>query len=251
MSGANRNLAPSPKTQECQGDLDAIKPAGQDSSSTGSRLKGLFRKSPWRDFYQRWRPNLIADAIHQIIIDQQVRGKVLDIGGGTNEWSPLHFPYFRENAGDVELTGVNLDETQTGTFGNFRVVLANAHDIPFGSAVFDCVISNAMLEHDPEFWLTLREIRRVLKVGGLFIAGAPGYSEVPLGRWFRFLPGFGAYQYDLSQGTLTYMVHSAPGDYYRFSKQAFSDVIFSGFKEVQVRAVMCPPRIVGHGYKAG
>lgn len=213
-------------------------------------LRGLLRKSPWISAYQGWRPNLVADAIHQMIIDQRVKGKVLDIGGGANEWSPLNFPYFRENAGEVELTGVNLAENQTGTFGNFRVVLGNAHDIPFEGGTIDCVICNAMFEHDPEFWLTLREIRRVLKVGGLFIAGAPGYSEVPLGRWFRFLPGFGAYQYDLAQATLTYMVHNAPGDFYRFSEQAFRDVIFAGYEQIRTQSVMCPPRIVGHGRKA-
>lgn len=206
-------------------------------------------KSKWKSAYKQWHPNLVADSIHQIIIDNSPKGKILNIGAGAREYDPLNFPYFREHEKEVELIGVNIAENQTGTYGNFSVVRANAHEIPFDHEYFDCIICNAMMEHDPKFWLTLSEVRRTLKTGGLFIAGTPGYVNKPLKKWIPFLPGFGSYKYDLSQATITYTVHDAPGDYYRFSEQAFRDVVFEGFENVNILTVMFPPRILGCGRK--
>jgi hypothetical protein len=38
-------------------------------------------------------------------------------------------------------------------------------------------------------------------------------------------------------------------DYYRFSEQAVREVFFEGMERVRVRAMMTPPRLIGHGWK--
>jgi hypothetical protein len=38
-------------------------------------------------------------------------------------------------------------------------------------------------------------------------------------------------------------------DYFRFSEQAVREVFFDGMRRVRVRAILHPPRIIGHGYK--
>jgi len=43
-------------------------------------------------------------------------------------------------------------------------------------------------------------------------------------------------------------IHNWSGDYYRFSPQAYKDVIFDGMKVVEVYSIMVPPRISGIGY---
>ena len=48
--------------------------------------------------------------------------------------------------------------------------LVDAQDIPYPDAAFDVVIANMMLYHVPDIVKALREIRRVLKPGGTFIA---------------------------------------------------------------------------------
>jgi hypothetical protein len=53
---------------------------------------------------------------------------------------------------------------------------------------------------------------------------------------------------DQGRSTLTYRVHYA-FDYYRFSEQAVREVFFDGMRRVRVRAMMTPPRIIGHGRK--
>jgi hypothetical protein len=49
--------------------------------------------------------------------------------------------------------------------------------------------------------------------------------------------------------TITFQIHDAPGDYYRFSPQAFKEVFFEGMNDVEVRSIMLPPRIIGVGTK--
>ena len=99
---------------------------------------------------------------------------------------------------------------------------------------FDLVVCSATLEHDKHFWLSVREMQRVLKPGGLLIISVPGYVQNP--------------ERDQGRATHTYRVHYK-FDYYRFSEQAVREVFFDGMSRVRVKPVMFPPRIFGHGYK--
>src|SRR4051812_10778756 len=56
-------------------------------------------------------------------------------------------------------------------------LIGNAHDIPFEDATFDLVISTEMLEHDDQFWLSLKEINRVLKDKGVLLLTARGVNK--------------------------------------------------------------------------
>lgn len=74
-------------------------------------------------------------------------------------------------------------------------IIMNAHDLKFPDASFDVVICQEMIEHDSAFWITLREIARVLKVGGQFLmtTRGNGFAEHswPEDYW-RFMPQSGA-----------------------------------------------------------
>ena len=77
-------------------------------------------------------------------------------------------------------------------------MLANANDMPFADASFDLVMSVSTLEHDKHFWLSLAEMKRVLRPGGVLAIAVPGYVKDPerdRGRWTR-----------------TYRVHGRMGD---------------------------------------
>lgn len=214
----------------------------------------FFAKSYWLSEYKEYQPNLVFDTIHQILIDCRPEGNILNIGAGAFEHDFLNMPYFRENKDLVSLFGINIDPMQIGKFGNFEVLQLSANKTTFNDEFFDCIICNAMMEHDPRFWLTLEEIRRVMKKNGLLIVGVPAFIDEPFVNFIPMLPKFtqrGSYQYDFSQATLTYTVHCAPGDYYRFSQQACLEVIFDGYDQVNLRTVMRPPRIIGYGRKTG
>lgn len=56
--------------------------------------------------------------------------------------------------------------------------------------LFDAVISGQTLEHDPAFWLTMGNMARVLRPGGILILIVPGAGAIhrhPVDCW-RFLP---------------------------------------------------------------
>ena len=67
-------------------------------------------------------------------------------------------------------------------------LVMDASKMDFEASSFDVVVSTSQLEHDPTFWLTLSEVKRVLRPGGHFI---------------------------LTTVTTGFFVHNQP-DYYRF-----------------------------------
>lgn len=129
----------------------------------------------------------------------------------------------------LNLVDLPSDEEITAVTGN-----ANDMRGVFEDDRFDLVVCSATLEHDRRFWLSVDEMKRVLKPGGLLIMSVPGYVEDP--------------ERDHGRATHTYRVHYR-FDYYRFSEQAVREVFFEGMRRVRVSPVMFPPRIFGHGYK--
>ena len=98
-------------------------------------------------------------------------------------------------------------------------VVGNGNKLPFPDESFDCVMSCSVLEHDRYFWRSTREVRRVLRSGGFFIAGVPIYMTLPT---------------DKDHTTVTYARHGLAynADYYRFSQQAVREVFFEDYAEV-------------------
>jgi ubiquinone/menaquinone biosynthesis C-methylase UbiE len=58
---------------------------------------------------------------------------------------------------------------------SFGLAVGNALSLPFADDSFDKVICSEVLEHIPEYQSVLKEIRRVLKPGGVFAASVPRF----------------------------------------------------------------------------
>jgi SAM-dependent methyltransferase len=155
--------------------------------------------------------------------------RALEVGGLMGADSLLRFP---------ELAGAQrycLNLVDQPSDREITAVKGNANDMSmFKRDWFDLVVCCATLEHDKRFWLSVAEMKRVLRPGGLLVVGVPGYIKDP--------------ERDQGRSTLTYRVHYA-FDYYRFSEQAMREVIFEGMERVRVRPIMTPPRLIGHGRK--
>ncbi|MGA9347921.1 MAG: methyltransferase domain-containing protein [Anaerolineae bacterium] len=183
-----------------------------------------------------------------------VRGAVLEVGAIPSEQSLL---CMKSLTNATEKIGINLDGPSE--YRDFKILKGNANCLDcFEDDRFDAVLCNATLEHDKFFWKTVAEIRRVTRPAGLIVIGTPGYTYLPfetLKKSFRLLrrvPIVGnllshEYLNWLSISTITVQVHNAPGDYYRFSPQAFREVFFEGMRDVEVYSVMFPPIIIGSG----
>jgi SAM-dependent methyltransferase len=174
--------------------------------------------------------------------------RVLEVGA-----TPQTANGYTEMLPGREYIGVNLNPPTSGN--RWKILTGNGHELPFRDGEFDAVISNAMLEHDDRFWLTLAETRRVLRPGGLFFVGAPGFSAHR--RWTataailigdRLFPRLGSLRtWGRIISTTTYPYHAAPDDYWRFSPSAVRDVFLEGFDVLAVDEVFTPPRVVGVG----
>jgi SAM-dependent methyltransferase len=152
----------------------------------------------------------------------------LEVGGVLGPKSLLNFP---------ELSGASrccLNLVPMSGDEQVESITGNANHMPFEDERFDLVLSNATLEHDKYFWLTLGEMRRVLKPSGLLVIGVPGFVKDA--------------EKDHGRATHTYRVHYR-FDYYRFSDQAVREVFFDGMDRADMSVVPGPPRIIGWGWK--
>lgn len=167
---------------------------------------------------------------HNIIRRSGIRPeRALEVGGLMGEDSLLRFP---ELAG-AERYCLNLVDLPSDD--EITAVTGNANDMSvFKRDWFDLVLCCSTLEHDKRFWLSVAEMKRVMRPGGLLVIGVPGYVKDE--------------EHDQGRSTLTYRVHYR-FDYYRFSEQAVREVFFEGMERVRVRAMMTPPRLIGHGWK--
>ena len=179
-----------------------------------------------------------------------LRGSVLEVGATGTPDTLLNLPTLRAATRRI---GINLDPH--AALPGIEFVTGNANHMPWlKDAVIDAVLCNSTLEHDARFWLTLSEIRRVLKPGGVFLVGVPGYAENRRRRlldvaqrvWRHPLPGAAALE-AASASTRALIVHRFPADYYRFGADAVREVFLEGMDMLEFTRLMDPPRFVAVG----
>ncbi len=184
----------------------------------------------------------------RICRDRRAGGRVLEIGAVPTPDSLLNLEALR---GAREKLGLNLE----GPFScsDYVILQGNAnHMTCFRDGEFDTLLCNAVLEHDKFFWRTLSEMRRVARSRALIVIGAPGFTDQAALKglaWARHLPGLGRYIASRAASTRTLRPHEGPGDFYRFSVQAFREVFFAELAEVEIQVLLSPPRIIGSGIK--
>lgn len=90
----------------------------------------------------------------------------------------------------------------------------------------DVVVCLETLEHAPEFWKILQNVQKILAPGGLFFCSTP---------------------------TIGFPYHAYPRDYYRFTEDAYRDVIFSNMEILELTTLTDPagyPGILGLARKS-
>lgn len=166
----------------------------------------------------------VYEKFEQICKERDAKGRVLGMGASRHQNKCLLNMEFLK---DKDRVGINKETASSrDSFNGYDVIKMNANDMEFEDGTFETVLCNAMLEHDLCFWKSIREMKRVLKSGGLLIVGVPGYDR--RGRCLR---------------------PHCEEDYFRFSEKFFKRFIFEGMEDVVVTKIMNPPRIIGYGSK--
>ena len=73
------------------------------------------------------------------------------------------------------------------------IVIEPGKKLPFETGTVDLIVSTSCFEHDPCFWITFKEMCRILKPDGYIYINAPGngeYHKHPGDNW-RFYPDAG------------------------------------------------------------
>jgi len=201
--------------------------------------------------------------------DQLVRqyappgNKILEIGATENVSETL-LTLFRNISKSYDCVGINMEVRPVDNLP-YTLIQCNANNMNIlDDESFDAVVCNAVLEHDKFFWKTLAEVRRVLRPGGLFYVGVPGFSKqnnliqrimlkVMHSRFLRSLPLL----YPFARWTMftrlaftsTLMFHGAPYDFYRFSEEAVREVFLEDLVVLHLEYILEPVRIIGIGRK--
>ncbi len=116
---------------------------------------------------------------------------VLEIGCGTGSIWMRHDSIISE-CGKLVLTDLSdgmleTAEKNLGRRDNIEYQKADIQNLPFSDENFDIVIANSMLYHVPDIAKGLREVRRVLKKGGVFYCatyGGHNFTDT-LAEWFK------------------------------------------------------------------
>jgi len=195
----------------------------------------------------------VYNEFERICREEEVSGSILEIGAMPNNTSLLYMDSVRQADHRI---GVNLDGPYV--MDEFEILRQNANDLDaFEDDRFDVVLCNGVLGNDPYFWKTAKEMKRVVKPGGLVVIGVTGFRyykveklkgalfRIPLVRRLHDHPFFNLF----FRSTLTFQVIRTPGDFYRFSEETVRKVILEGLEVIEVESIMVPPRIIGWARK--
>lgn len=91
---------------------------------------------------------------------------VLDVGSG----SGTYFNALRAQRPNITYYGLDRSAGMLATHNaSQRLLTGDAQHLPFADATFDVVMANHMLYHVPDIDMAIREMKRVLKPGGVLI----------------------------------------------------------------------------------
>lgn len=104
----------------------------------------------------------------------------LDIGCGEGHWTQTLLPFLNKGASvkglDKEDASIQKARNNAVKIGNSDIIdysVGNMESIPFANNSFDLVTCQTVLIHTPNVGQILKEVKRVLRPGGRFIAAEP------------------------------------------------------------------------------
>ena len=133
-------------------------------------LKRFLHDYPFQPATAVWRASEIAHVLSYPFPE----GIGLDLGCGDGRLTQI----ILESVGERKMVGIDIDPRETALAEKLniydRIHVTPADQIPEPDGSFDWVFSNSVLEHIPNIDDVIREVSRVLKLGGKFLLTVPG-----------------------------------------------------------------------------
>lgn len=186
--------------------------------------------------------------IENILYENNIHWKVLEIWANSDISSFLYSKHII----NCEKYWINISFNNNFIKDDINFLNINWNNLNyFKNSYFDCIICNAVLEHDKYFWKTISEINRVLKKGWLLIIWVPTYWKFKFSKFFKkILFNTNNFIWDfLINWTITFKKHSFPWDYYRFTTETIKDVFFENYYDIKIKEIMFPSRWIGYWFK--
>jgi len=155
------------------------------------------------DFIDRY---LIRKTIKEAITKYMflLSGTLLDVGCGQMPYKEF---LLKNNPNIKKYIGLDFAE---GKYARLKKpdLTWDGHTIPLRDSTVDCVMATEVLEHCKDPLRILKEIRRVLIPGGVFLFTTP----------------------------FTWPLHDTPGDYYRYTPFSLKELLLeAGFEDVEIK----------------
>jgi ubiquinone/menaquinone biosynthesis C-methylase UbiE len=116
-----------------------------------------------------------TDVLRQAIVDAQP-SSVIEIGCGTGDLARS----VMDSIPEVDYVATDLSPAMVSSAKALGVpaVVAPADDLPFPDESFDVAVAAWMLYHVPDLDAALRELRRVLRAGGVLVVATNGAAHL-------------------------------------------------------------------------
>lgn len=136
-----------------------------------ARGSASFQQVILKDFYNRL--NVIASVAKQSLKTWHV----LEFGVGHGLNLPLEAKYFAKITA-VDVAPIAIAESKDYGFKNVKAKLVGPEKLPFPNNSFDLIVTCETLEHVGDLRITVRELKRITKVGGFILVSVPVYLNL-------------------------------------------------------------------------
>jgi SAM-dependent methyltransferase len=121
---------------------------------------------------------VIFEALERALGDRFPSANLLDIGCGTG-YTLARLPKRMRTVGvDFSPTALAFARDRLGEKANTKLVRGSAYALPFANERFDAVLALDVLEHLEDDLGAAKEMRRVLKKGGVAVVTVPAFDEL-------------------------------------------------------------------------